>query len=604
MQALPRVSLVVFCILCLTGALAAQTRSFNPLATAGTVDIASGGQFVDERTAVAWLDASDQTIWINNSDGRGVEWSGPVRVDRDTTGALKSAPRAATGSTAGAGHYVAVVWADTRFAPSGSNDSDVFFQVSYDNGTTWLAADVMLDKGLPGAGNNHVIDLQLSQVNETIAVLMLVENDSNGLRELYLNYSLDGGTSFLANAIPGGPSGYSVLEIAAIQHVHTLATLPFGIVAQESGTQTERVFFSMFDFNTRSYLTRDSRVADGNQGVPNSIGSIGIDFLQTSPGETIAIDWLWQPTSPTPSAQLNITYDRGQTWERPLAVGSNGFIGNVSPSSTSQTPAKLALILTPTGATRILAAWGDDRTGVQEVFVSSSEDDGVSWQTDLQLSSGGGCTIIVPHWRCFDDGTWITFEQGSSSKAIMATTTFDDGLAWQTPEMISDPSLGSSILVAASYNADYENLLVFWEADSDNNTENELYVGGRRRAYIVPSATSVVAGVDRLQFDGFDFNAEEEGMTFGVLAAAGTGNHSLPDGRLTGLAQDNILASSINFIGSGLLAGIIQNGAASTQLIDPVPPVPPMTLHCVGVAFELPGPIVSSLTDIELVDVQ
>src|SRR5690606_37899161 len=41
------------------------------------------------RTVVSYFDNGTNAVYLSVSDGRGTEWTGPIRVDADTTGANK-----------------------------------------------------------------------------------------------------------------------------------------------------------------------------------------------------------------------------------------------------------------------------------------------------------------------------------------------------------------------------------------------------------------------------------------------------------------------------------------------------------------------------------
>ncbi len=191
------------------------------------------------RIFVTWVDRADGggDIYVRATDDRGASWVIPsTRLNTDGAGnAVSKFPRL----VADAAGHVFVVWLDLR-----NNTSDVYLNQSGDNGVTWLAADVQLDdEGAPHdsydadlvfgrADHLHVVwrdfraglptvrvatsdDLGLSWGASVVAsqgdgqvseprlaadgagkVFAAWADDRDGLRDVYLNYSLDDGLTF------------------------------------------------------------------------------------------------------------------------------------------------------------------------------------------------------------------------------------------------------------------------------------------------------------------------------------------------------------------------------------------------------------------------
>ncbi len=117
-----------------------------------------------------------------------------VRLDTDPPGSSYSAhPRIASD---GMGD-IFVIWEDRR---EGGND--VYTNRSIDGGYNWSAADVRLDGGVAG-GSSDAFGLSLAvDVDAAVpAVYVAWHDDRNGGKDIYLNYSLDVGATWQAEAV-------------------------------------------------------------------------------------------------------------------------------------------------------------------------------------------------------------------------------------------------------------------------------------------------------------------------------------------------------------------------------------------------------------------
>jgi hypothetical protein len=133
---------------------------------------------------VAWEDYRNgyADIYANSSNTRGVSWrASDVRLDMDLLGHDSLAPVIA----ADAGGVAWAAWEDLR-----NGLGDIYLSMTADGGATWLAADLRVDKDLPGTGGSYRPSIDGS--GSFIAVAW--QDDRNGDFDIYMNYSLDGAT--------------------------------------------------------------------------------------------------------------------------------------------------------------------------------------------------------------------------------------------------------------------------------------------------------------------------------------------------------------------------------------------------------------------------
>lgn len=118
-----------------------------------------------------------------------------LRLDTDAAGSAYSAhPRLQVDGAGG----VYVAWEDSR---DGGND--VYLNRSLDRGETWLPSDVRLDGGDEGGASDAFgITMALDRdVDDEPAVYVAWHDGRNGRNDIFLNYALDSGTSWLGDAV-------------------------------------------------------------------------------------------------------------------------------------------------------------------------------------------------------------------------------------------------------------------------------------------------------------------------------------------------------------------------------------------------------------------
>lgn len=165
----------------------------EPVATlpSGSPVICCDGQDV----YVAWEDERDgeDDVYVNYSHDGGQSWqSSDVRVEAGIAGE-KSSQHV---QIACEGDSAYVVYKDNRFLNDFSGD-EIFFSRSVDGGATWLATDVRLDTDAQGAGDSEWPSLCKSGNNLYVAW----EEGRNGTTDVYFNVSTDDGVNWLASDV-------------------------------------------------------------------------------------------------------------------------------------------------------------------------------------------------------------------------------------------------------------------------------------------------------------------------------------------------------------------------------------------------------------------
>lgn len=173
---------------------AADSRRPQVAAEAGVVYVA----WEDNRSSAPNLYLPD--IYCNRSLDGGTTWlAAEARLS-----AGRPAGSAWSGQVAidAVGPFAYVAWSDSRNgSPPYQGAGDIYLNRSLDAGTTWLSADIRLDVGsAPGSSSSNVPEIAVSGASVYVT-WWNARNGTNpyyGPGDIYLNRSLDGGTTWLS----------------------------------------------------------------------------------------------------------------------------------------------------------------------------------------------------------------------------------------------------------------------------------------------------------------------------------------------------------------------------------------------------------------------
>ncbi|MCP4094242.1 MAG: hypothetical protein GY747_12410 [Planctomycetes bacterium] len=150
-----------------------------------------------ELSAVVFENDANESIQISLSDGRGLTWTPSMRVDQGTFAAKKLNDD----SVAVFDDNIYVYWLDDRLA-----ETEIYFNFSTDRGLTFQPFDLKVNKGFMTdavtTARMAVDPRSVSPNDDIIVFLIAARKDGTGMDELYLNYSMDSGMTFLGAPIP------------------------------------------------------------------------------------------------------------------------------------------------------------------------------------------------------------------------------------------------------------------------------------------------------------------------------------------------------------------------------------------------------------------
>ena len=444
-----------------TPVLAQTPRSSTQIDTTAVAASNMGGVASQGGLSVAfWKDSTNQNILASRSTDGGVNWSAPVRVDSDATGASKFAGfQNGTEAIVINGNHVYIAWSDDR-----DGDSNIRFNRSTDGGVTFAAADTLIGKGLAPVSGNDVKDFALAVVkdadpnNDEIYVLQSVENDADGLNEdVYLTVSTDGGATF-GTAISAASSNGGGFDVDNI-----------GLWADANGVYwawddnrngQDDLFFNSSTDAGATLGTEQQLDASGPAAGDVDSGNADPPITISSGGGMLVVAWQEEVVGNTEEAKLRVSTDGGVTFGPERSPG--GYIAGTDDVDS--------FTMTVSGS-NIVCVWDDDRGGADQVFVNVSSDMGASF-TETQITTTGGGFVRVTR----DGGDIaLVYTGGPFPNATLANVSSDNGATWSSAITVSDTT-GDADFAEAAYDASKKNFLVAWEADDLAN--DNIYLGG------------------------------------------------------------------------------------------------------------------------------
>src|SRR5262245_2052476 len=111
----------------------------------------------DDLSALVFVDGAilnGTEVYVTTSDGRGIDWSTPVRVDGDASGAGKKTQATCIDVY---GTHVFVTWQDLR-----NGNQEIYFNASSDGGLTWHGEKVIDKGGGYGVGVSDAFDWRMA----------------------------------------------------------------------------------------------------------------------------------------------------------------------------------------------------------------------------------------------------------------------------------------------------------------------------------------------------------------------------------------------------------------------------------------------------------
>ena len=541
--------------------------------------------------AVLYDDRTNHEVLLTLSDGRGVHWSRPLRVDQDP---MRTAKVLTDDSLQVLGNRVYVSWMDSR---GGTRTSDLFLNV-FDVTTGQLLGEQWVDKGYP-LGNGSVSDWKMVVAEEagTPIVHFLIRSSGRdpfvSVNNLWFVSTNDEGATYRVkrNLTPGGiQTHWRRFDLAAnASNVH----LAFVDTRNAAPLDPGREIFYLRSLDGGHTFQPTTQLDLSGPGT----GDVDAGLELAASTSMVCVAWVEYTSGVAGSDRLhvNVSTNAGASFQGDQIVGQYALT-----NTWIQEP---EVVIEPDSG-HVIVGWNDYRGGTPgngpaRSFTATSIDGGITWQPDAQLSPAGAFHIRAPQGSAHlaDGSRTVTFVWTDASAGqftgTFASTSRDGGLTWEAPlRLIGDSSHGR-----LAYTSRYGNYVAAWlRAGPFGALPHEVIVGGFRPPSVTPIGWTAGSRSAFFRLNGFS----QAGYAAVALSFA-EGPLRLPDGRNTGLSFDPLFLVSLTLLGSSLGTPLNGRGSGDTPATAFNPP-PGLTFHAAGVSL-LPVPI-GELTDVVRVTVQ
>jgi hypothetical protein len=400
---------------------------------------------------VVWQDARNGAydVFFNRSLDGGATWlAADVRLDTDAPGAAASfVPRVAV-----AGANVYVVWADAR-----NGALDVFCNRSVDQGATWLAADLRLDKDQPGAAVSSMPQVAASGANVVVAWA----DQRNGANfDVYSNHSIDAGATW-SNADarvdtdpPANGSSDNVRVACEGQDAY--------VVWEDRRSGKSDVRFNRSADAGALWGAGDVRLDTDSAGVADSL----LPRI-AAVGSTVAVVW-HDFRNGAPDVYANRSPDGGVSW-----LAADVRLDSGVPGSASSTGVALAM-----DGQKVYVAWEDVRDGAPEIWFNRSLDGGATWfSSDVRVDTGPGGTgpATMPAVAAGDGNVYVAwFDQKTVFPQVRFNHSVDAGGTWGAFDLRIDRGNPAGVASGPSMCASGRRVYVAW-SDVRAGAQNDVW---------------------------------------------------------------------------------------------------------------------------------
>ena len=292
---------------------------------------------------------------------------------------------------------------------------------------------------------------------DVLYFLIAVENDSTGQNEdLFLTVSKDGGNSFLPAQPVSTLNGTGLADEDQIGIACEGSKVICAWTDDRNGS--DDLFVALSEDCGQTFLP-EVQLDGSGPGLGDLDGSIcvGID------GPLVVVAWEEEVPGPSGPEEIHLvtSLDGGFTY------GTDRLIGEYVPGVDDVDALAVEVV---DGA--ILVAWDDNRTGTDEVYLTTSLDGGASFASDRQLSNdGGGFARITPEPGCIG----ITWTGGAFPNIVEATLSTNGGESFLAAFPVSD-MVQDADFAELAFNAKAGAFVTSWL--SDDSGSNELYARG------------------------------------------------------------------------------------------------------------------------------
>jgi len=341
-----------------------------------------------------------------------------LRID---TGDLPGANFSRNPKISSSGNNVYVAWSDER--NGGYIGQDIYFNYSTDGGATWQISDNRLDTGdTPGA--NFSINPRISCNGNNVYVVWGDSRNSGSWykRDIYFNFSPDGGASWLASDIRIDTGDTAGSNHSALPQISNNDSNVY-VVWHDWRNGEADIYFNYSTNFGATWQSSDIRLDTGdNLGVSESV----MPEICCN-GNYVYVVW-HDYRDGGPEIYFNYSTDYGATWQSSdIRLDRGDDNGSYYPEISSS-------------GNNVYVVWRDTRTYLEDIYFNCSKDGGASWQaTDVRLDTGdiaGLNDSVYPRISSNGNNVCVVWwDTRNTLSEIYFNYSTNCGATWQTPDI-------------------------------------------------------------------------------------------------------------------------------------------------------------------------
>lgn len=411
-----------------------------------------------------WDDDRDgkSDIYFNVSSDNGATWSSTdIRLD---TGDTAGANFSTKPQICSSGSYIYAVWQDYR-----NGMQDIYFNRSEYPGTAWMSSDARLDTG-DSAGANRSRNPQICCVGKYVYVIW--EDKRNGQEDIYFNVSSDFGASWLRSDKRIDTGDTAGAYVSEDPQFCCSGSYVYAVWMDRRNGNYDIYFNRSMDYGV-TWRSSDVRLCTGDAAGTN------VSYLPQVCSTGHFIYAVWEDArNGEADIYFNRSADNGETWMSSAVRIDTGDAPGAYDSWEPQ-------ICGTEGY--VYAVWEDKRNGEWDIYFNMSTDNGDTWlSSSLRLDTGdaaGANESYQPQIFMAGDSVYVVWTDiRNVGEDIYFNVSTDNGEAW----LSSDIRIDTGDPAGASHSFDPQlccrDGLVHAVWSDERNGERDIYTNRSNRA--------------------------------------------------------------------------------------------------------------------------
>jgi hypothetical protein len=325
---------------------------------------------------------------------------------------------------------VYAVWTDWR-----NGEQDVYFNYSSNSGVTWQTPDIRIDSDNSTKSFLPTIQPQIACSGTNVYIVW--EDDRNGKRDIYLNYSTDGGANWQASDIRMDTGDTLGANDSWNPQIASVGSNIYVVWEDARNSGILDIYFNYSTNGGANWQASAIRIDTGDTAGLNTSTNPQI----TATGNNVYVVWEDRRNG-FRDIYFNRSVDGGVNWQTSSTWLDTGDTAGDNSSWNPQVACRGKFVY---------VCWCDWRDGDGDIYVNYSKNSGANWQTpDIQVDSGdaGINYTYAPQISCSGKKAYVVWHDCRNGGLLQDADIYfnyslNGGVNWQASDIRID--LGDSL---------------------------------------------------------------------------------------------------------------------------------------------------------------